>query len=493
MKIRSSLQTVRTRLTLWNVLVLALVLAALGGVLRVSVAHNLMASVDSDLSRQGKHMQQFLEVMSRQWPDIRQGKGGPKPAAPRGAQKGKPPFPYPPEESGSPSQWRTPIVEKLFDAQGKRLFGPENEKPLDPRALAFAAVGQETYSIVRIENQRVRVFSAPIRGEGKIWGVTQTGYSLAEVERSLSNLNRTLLTLMPVALMAAGLSSLFITGRLLRPVRLVTQAAKRIGAEDLSQRLSARGNDEFSELAATFNAMLERLSQSFEQQRRFTADASHELRTPLTVIKSVASRFLARADLPEDYRKGMERIDRAAGMMNGVAQDLLLLAREDAGHLDLPLRPTRLAEALETALACVPQQDGVTVSNRARDTPLIVEGDANHLARLFVNLLDNALRHTPPSGSVTLSAWQEGAAVIVTVEDTGCGIAPEDLPRVCERFYRVDEARTRTKGGSGLGLAICQTIAEAHGGSMEIASVPGQGTRARVCIPASPATIEMQN
>ena len=486
MKRFSSFQTARTRLTLWNVLVMALALAALGGVLRVSVAHNLMASVDSDLSRQGKHTQQFLEAAARQWPDIQQGKGGPpKPIAPKGAEKGKPPFPRLPEDSGSPSQWRTPIVEKLFDAQGKRLFGPEAEKPLDPRALALAAGGQETYSLIRIEGQRVRVYSAPIRGEGKIWGVTQAGYSLAEVEHSLGNLNRALLTLIPLALIAAGWSSLFVTGRLLRPVRHITQTAKRIGADDLSQRLSTRGNDEFSELAATFNEMLERLSQSFEQQRRFTADASHELRTPLTVVKSVASRFLARADLPEDYRKGMERIDRAAGVMNGVAQDLLLLARADAGHFDLPLRPTRLADALDTALSCVPQQEGVTIHNRAQDTPLMVEGDENHLARLFINLLDNAIRHTPPSGSVTLSAWQEGAAIFVTVEDTGCGIAPEDLPHVCERFYRADEARTREKGGSGLGLAICRAIAQAHGGSLEITSAQGRGTTAQIRLRSS--------
>ena len=476
----SFFQTVRTRLTIWNVLVMAFVLGGMGSVLRVSVAHNLMASVDGDLARQVKHTQQWLEAVSRQQPDIQHGKGGPNPPAPRPGEKGKPPPMRLPEESGNPSQWKTPIIERLFDSKGKRLFGPPSEQPLDPHGMTLAAGGQETYSIVRMENQRVRVFSVPVRADGKIWGVMQAGYSLAEVERSLGNVNRTLLGLIPVALLAAGASSLFVTGRMLRPVRDVTQAARGIGASDLSQRLAVQGNDEFSELAATFNAMLERLDRSFEQQRRFTADASHELRTPLTVIKSVASRFLARAELPEEYQKGVERIHRAAGVMNGVVQDLLLLASADAERLDLPMRPVYLRDVLAAALSCVPQSEGVTLDNRAHDTPLVVAGEENHLTRLFLNLLDNAVRHTPAGGNVTISAHQDGAFVLVTLEDTGCGIAPEDLPHVCERFYRVDAARTRTRGGSGLGLAICQTIVRAHGGSMEITSTQGTGTAVRV-------------
>src|SRR5262249_51634368 len=152
------------------------------------------------------------------------------------------------------------------------------------------------------------------------------------------------------------------------------------------------------------------------------ADASHELRTPLTVIKANTSLALSRNDLTPSNRKGMEKIDRAANVMNRVVQDLLLLARSDAGQLNLTLRPTPLWEVLETAVLCVQPQGGERVRTLVESTAMVIEGDIGHLTRLFVNLLENAVRYTPEDGSVPLSARQEENVVIVTVEDTGIGI-----------------------------------------------------------------------
>ena len=435
MKEFAFLQTVRARLTLWNVLTLALVLLVLGGLLRVSVERNLMDSIDKDLSGRARRSQEFWNYLAQKrsdggWPeppDTRHDK-----SEGRNNDKKMPPPPHPPEDMGAPSQWHAPVVEKIYDAQGKRLFGPKTEPPLDTSTLADAAGGREHYSTVRISGEAVRVYSVPLQAQGKNWGVVQEGYSLAEVERALRNLNRTLLALTPFALLAAGAGGLFLTGRMLRPVREITQAAGQIEARDLSQRLAVRGQDEFSELSATFNGMLGRLEQSFAQQQRFTADASHELRTPLTVIKANTSLALSRNDLSATHRKAMESVDKAAGVMNRVVQDLLLLARSDAGQLELPLRPIRLAEALETAILCVSPEGGAPITNLAPDSRLLVQGDASHLTRLFTNLLENAVRATPADGTITLSAVQEGASVIVTVADTGCGIPPEH-PAPCLR------------------------------------------------------------
>lgn len=480
MRVFPFLRTIRARLTLWNVLALALTLLALGGVLRLSVERSLIVAIDGDLAVRARRHQDFW---ARGFPEMREhgrrrepnwDRMRPMPFMP---PSGKPASvgdaPRPPDESAS--RWRT----RILDVKGVPLFPPETA-PLDRVALTQAARAGSVYTTIPFENEQMRVFSAPLRHEGQTVGIVQVGYFLTDVERGLRHLNRTLLTLIPVALAIAGLGGLFLTGRMLRPVREVTQAAARIGAEDLSQRLSVSGQDEFSELSATFNAMLGRLEHAFEQQRRFTADASHELRSPLTVIKANASLALSRENLTEAHRRDMENIHQAAGVMHRIVQDLLLLARSDAGQLELPLRPTPLCEVLEIAAACVQPHGETVIRNLAGDTNLIVQGDTGHLTRLFVNLLDNAVRHTPAEGCITLTAHTEGESVIVTVEDTGCGISPEHLPHICERFYRVDASRTRAQGGTGLGLAICQSIARAHGGSLTITSVLTKGTTVRV-------------
>jgi two-component system OmpR family sensor kinase len=299
----------------------------------------------------------------------------------------------------------------------------------------------------------------------------------------------------PLALLAAALGGALLTDRALRPVRQITQAAAQIGASDLSDRLPVKGQDEFSELAATFNGMLSRLEQAFtqlaqalEQQQRFTADASHELRTPLTIIKANTSLALEEERSNVEYRRALEAADRAADTTNRIVQDLLLLARGDVGQLGVDRRPTRIGELLQRAAEPFRGSHIPPISVELSDPSLAVAADPHHLVRLFGNLLENAVRHTPPTGRITVSAHDEEDSVVVRVEDTGEGIAPEHLPHVCERFYRVDAARTRRHGGTGLGLAICQSIVEAHHGSLTLESVVGEGTTVTVRLPG-PASV----
>lgn len=485
------LRTMRARLTLWNMGVLALTLLALGGVLRVIIERNLTTSVHVELAERVRRHQRYWANPPSDSPPPWEAKGAgtSRPGTSERSEPGSFFRRAPLREGGFSPQWQARVVEVVSDLQGNPILRRGGSSLLNQEDFSRAAKGQEVASTVRVGDEQIRLLSAPLRKpDGEIGGVVQVGYSLADVERAIGNLNRTLLTLTPLALAVAGMGGLFLTGRMMRPIRDITQTAARIGAEDLSKRLAVSGDDEFSELAATFNAMLGRLEKAFEQQRRFTADASHELRTPLTVIKANTSLALSRGDIPEAHRKATESIDKAASLMNRIVQDLLLLARSDAGQLGVQMRPIRLSDVLEAAVECVQPQGGAAICNQVTDPALFVQGDMTHLTRLFVNLLENAVRHTPADGRIDLTADGEGSDVTVTVADTGVGIPPEHLPHVFERFYRVDAARSRAQGGTGLGLAICQSIVRAHGGNIEISSEPGKGTTVRVHLLRTPPT-----
>lgn len=328
-------------------------------------------------------------------------------------------------------------------------------------------------------------------------GVVQTAHPLTEEARIRGGTLRVFLILVPPGLFLAALAGFFLTDRALRPVRRVTQAAALIGAEDLSRRLPVSGEDEMAELAATFNAMIGRLEEAFqqlkqscEQQQRFTSDASHELRTPLTTIKANTSLALLGDRSVRDYRDTIQVVDQAADVMSRIVQDLLLLARSDAGQLTVESAIVRVGSVLRQAIHAAARPDSAPVGLELTDERLEVSGDAHHLVRLFTNLLENATRHTPADGLIRLSASHGAESVVIRVADSGEGISAEHLPHVCERFYRVDPARTHARGGAGLGLAICRSIAEAHSGSLVVDSIVGAGTAVTVTLPRAQATVE---
>lgn len=473
--------TVRLRMTLWNVAVLALIVGALGAVVRYKVQVDRLAAVDRTLAERANEAgQQYAFLRSHTFQEtgatVRFRKVFPAAAGPGEsprAPRGLPPLPprfLPRDPPGPPP-------------------GEPREEPWDRRSYARSLAGLTVYSTVFDGGVPMRVLSAPIESAvpgtgGKVDRVLQVAYPLGGVQRELNELTSTLLALVPFGLLAAGLGGAFLTGRALRPVREIAGTAARLGASDLSERLPVAGRDEFSELAVSINAMLARLEEAFERQRRFTADASHELRTPLSIIKANTGLALEHPWPEERYREFLTAIDTAAGRQSRIVEELLFLARADAGSLARDVGPVCLAEALEEAAEAVSRPDRPSIRLEAIDPALIVPGSGSELTRLFTNLLENAARHTPPEGAVTVSALVDARSVTVAVKDTGEGIAPEHLPHLGERFYRVDAARST--GGTGLGLAICRSIIEAHGGRMAIESKIGEGTVVRIWLPLCP-------
>jgi heavy metal sensor kinase len=512
----------RVRLTLWNVAVLALVLGGFGLAFCVSIQSWMSRSIDRDLAERVQRHWDWERHRRFGPPGPPGGPGGPRDRFDRGrmargmgppdgrdrpGDRGprdlRPPGPpgsprEGPQESGprtgltyDPEAQRRAsfYFPRTFDMQGKPFSfgGPRLAPAWDPGSLSAGIAGRMRYSTVNIAGDRVRVLTAPRYDDGRIIGAVQVAGDLRGIHRLWRGQVGTLLILLPLALLVAGIGGLFLTERALRPVHQVTQAAAQIGAEDLSRRLKVTGRDELAMLAQTFNGMIGRLEAAFEQQRRFTADASHELRTPLARIKVSTSMALAGEQTPEDYQTSLRIADQAADVMERLIQQLMLLARADAGQLQLNAARLDLREVLQEAVTAIPATRSTSVFLDLPPEPLEIDGDADHLERVFINLLENALRYTPAKGQVTVWARPQGGKVVARVIDTGEGIAGEHLPHLGERFYRVDAARTRKQGGTGLGLAICQSIVEAHKGSLTIESEVGKGTTVTVRLPAAAA------
>lgn len=500
--------SIRSQLIIYNAMMLVLLFLLLGLILHFAVRTILIGSVDRE-----------LRMRTQGIADHAQPPGGPGPPDGPGAHSGESPgreFPGPgggpPEDAGgrppgdgppgAPPEPpdRSKYRPRVYDRAGRLLERNTIADPWDRDALARALQGSEIYSTVQFGDEPIRVLSRPFPRLGAMQGVIQAPYPLRDVWRAVAVVNLTLLLLFPVALLGTVLAGTQLTRHALQPVRRITEAAQRMSARDLSQRLPEHGHDEFAQLSGTFNEMLQRLQISFEeqeklvqrlrdmveQQRRFTADASHELRTPLTAIKANTSLCLSGNPTPDDYRQSLGDIDSAATAMSGLVNDLLLLARSDGGQLGRNRIALPMREAVERALALIPRDKNSTAAIQVQipDAALAVFGNEAEIVRLFTNLLGNAVKYTPPEGCITVTA-AAGDMVRVTIADTGPGIAPEHLAHLGERFYRVETSRARAEGGTGLGLSICKGIVDAHGGTIAFQSKLGVGTRVTVSLPGA--------
>lgn len=466
MAVRSGRLPVRWRLSLWYAALLAVSMALFGGTLYLVMRQELYAGFDEQLLNQAALTLASVRV---------EGDVPTFEAATAGAIDGE-------------------YFLRLLGGDGRVVFetsDTRHEVPLDGDAVAAALGGRAAYSDALDEDREtLRLVSVPVpQGDGgAVAGVLQVGLDRNEIEEPLARFLHSLLLAGPLVLALAAAGGYLLAGRALAPVAAMTRLATRISASDLRARLNLDlPDDELGRLARTFDAMLARIEDAFERQRRFTGDAAHELRTPLSLMRSQVDLALARPRSATEYREALQDLDGDLERMTDLVAALLVLARADAGRL----APNRAPCDLAATVAAVREQDaarateaGVTLRADCPETPLAADEDL--LVQLLVNLVDNALAHTPAGGDVTIGCRGDGDLVRVWVEDSGAGIAPEHLSRLFDRFYRIDRGRSRARGGTGLGLAICKAIVEAHGGTIALTSEVGRGTRVEAALPRAP-------
>lgn len=391
-----------------------------------------------------------------------------------------------PEASALPALRERQLTLRIIDPSGRVLqaVGPYRDLPVRPVDIANTAGEQLRFTTITPPGERdpVRFYTAPIVEDARVLGLVQVGQSLDTVQDTLNRLFEALLIGVPLLVVVAAVGGYLLAAHALAPIDAMTRTAQRISAADLHARLGLPPtNDEVGRLAATFDGMLARLEGAFERERRFTADASHELRTPLAAMQAILGVTRTQRRTPVEYEQALDDLHAETDRLRGLVEDLLHLARngrnanEHSEQVDLSTMLNDVAESL----APLAEAKGITL--KAHTAPgLVIHGDSDDLIRLWLNLLDNAVKYTE-RGTILLLAKADGRDLRVEVQDTGIGIAPEHLPRVFERFYRVDTARS--SAGSGLGLALAQEIVHAHGGTITITSTPSIGSTVFVTLP----------
>ena len=362
---------------------------------------------------------------------------------------------------------------------------PGGQLPVDATLIGAARAHQTAFATVTVgRDEQLRLMATPLRQpSGAVLVVAE---SLEPLHRTLQRARSLLLAGSAIALLLALGGATFVTRRALTPVGQLTHAAAQIAATGAyATRVPVpRRRDEVGELAATINELIATVDRTLTQQRQFLADTSHELRSPLTVV-------LANLDL---LRRGLDATDREISLSEAMAEaqkmrrlvnDLLLLAQADAAQA-IAHTAVRLDRVLAETTTRIARQAGQHAVRLVTAEPVVVIGDEERLTQLLRNLLENAIHHTPPGTVVEVQLRRSDTVAQIIVADTGPGIATEHLPRLWERFYRVDKARSRSVGGSGLGLAIVKYITEAHGGSVDVTSTPGKGTAFSIALPLAP-------
>lgn len=466
--------SVRTRLTLWYVGILALVLVIFSIGVYSLMSRALYVRVDENLR---SVIQITIKSLTQ---DAQEGQSNEDAA-----------------QSTVTELFNTQQALAIFDASGKLLA--ENTSQYNfharlPDANLISGDNIYLYTLkedgdddyVRLAVQHVSI--VPANTEYFIL-VSQP---LESIEDELKSLQKILYYAVPVALIFAGLGGWFLARKSLAPVVSMSEKARRIGAQTINERLPVtNARDELGQLAATFNELLARLSAAFAQQRQFMADASHELRTPLSVMHTAADVTLAQSHRREDeYRDALEMINEQTNRLTRIVEDMFILARADAGRYPLRRSKFYLDELLaETVRAgnILAAKKNVTIQT-CHFTESLFSGDEGLLRQMLLNLLDNAIKHTPAGGTVTVNFITHQDTYLIAISDTGAGIPAEAQAHIFERFYRADKARSRPvpyDGGAGLGLSIALWIAEVHQGTLQLRRSDATGSTFEITLPVS--------
>jgi heavy metal sensor kinase len=375
----------------------------------------------------------------------------------------------------------------IVGADGRILAESPQVKNADAyRSLARSFAAKPGIRTVNLGGRHERVRGQSIGFEDGTRGVLMVGRPVDELEGTLFLAGLSLAAVGLGLVIGAAWLGYWLSGRALHPVRVMSATARDISEHDLKRRieLDLPEGDEIAELAATLNAMLARLESAFGSLQQFTADAAHELRAPLALMRSQVDVILRHDRSPDEYRESHRALRTEIERLSRLADQLLLLARADAGSLEAQRLPVDISDLLEETLDRwrLRALEGRVRLEATTGDGDVLEADPDLLRRLLDNLLDNALRHTPAGGRVGVSARLEDGAVRLQVEDSGPGVTATLAGRIFDRFTRADDARARDSGGSGLGLSLAAAIAEAHGGSISLENLPEPGIGARFVV-----------
>jgi len=458
------------RLTLWYLAIFFLAELIFGVGMWFILRQNLYDIADESLEGQADDLQRFLE-----------------------ARKDAPTPELQAELSEDYKIERSEDYLQIIDESGNALYRSQFlvEHPLAP--LPPDQWERHRYQNRQLGRRRFRFVTRKITAGSRSY-IVQIGHPMHEELETLDDFSKYLLWFAPLLLVSASAVGYWLSHRALAPVDALARTARTISGHNLSSRLEQlHTGDELQRLSDTLNEMLARIESAFLRITEFTADASHELRTPIALIHTEAELALRRSRNEAEYQEALRHILAEADRTAKLLEELLALARADSGREALDIQPIDLLAIWHESTAKwsqVATLRNLQFEGRLNVEHLPVMGDASALRRVIDILLDNAFKYTTSPGKVTLSAQAEQGWTVLSVEDTGIGIAPEDQTRIFERFYRVDKARSRELGGAGLGLAIAQWIVQLHKGTITVESELGKGSVFRVEIPATTSAMD---
>ena len=377
---------------------------------------------------------------------------------------------------------------EVADADGRVVAWSSNlaGRLLTIPAPILSEARQHGHSFVVVNDLRVAV--VPLSSDqSKQLGYAVVAEPLSVVEEGLRRLRRDFFAGVPLILLLASLGGYFLARKSLAPIALMNQQTQRITAENLSAQLDvANPRDEVGRLAMTINALLARIDAAFQEQKRFIADASHELRTPLAVLRGETEVALEQERATAEYKESLELIKDEAERLSRIVENLFMLARRPLDGRSFVKEPVQLNEIITDctrAAQVLAAQKGLRLNIDGPLPQVTMNGDDEMLKRMLLNLLDNAVKYTPAGGEISVALGCQNGQAEIVVTDTGIGIPTADQGRIFDRFYRVDQARSRALGGAGLGLSIAHWIVAGHGGRLSVSSVVGQGTAFTVELP----------
>lgn len=489
--------SVRARLTLWYTGVLALVLVVFAVSAYLFLSRTLDRRTDDSLAEMSRA---FAETLSA---EQREMLAGASRALPLDAQGQIQPVNVDAPVIEAASEYRLRDYQFVVYDESRRIiatssgFSVERKETNTPvwTVAPISADLTKLLDLVRGKSDDTPVYATLSNGDDELRALARPlrtpdrSYllvvmrSLDEQEDIIESATGALLIGVPLALALAMVSGYFLARKSLAPVVAMSDTAARIGAANLHERLPIiNERDELGRLAGVFNKLLARLDESFDQQRRFMADASHELRTPVAIVRGEAEVALSRKERDaEDYRESLAIVHDEGRRLTHIVEDLFTLARADAGQNPLKVADFYLDETVvecARAVRTLASGRGVSLEHEVPQEEMPFRGDEELIRRMLLNLLDNAIKYTPAGGRVSVKSETRGNEYALIVSDTGAGIPAEAQSQIFQRFYRADKARSRqndsmdgygaTTSGAGLGLSIARLVAEAHKGSLEL-------------------------